>query len=368
MRSYHRKSAMAAAVAIVSSGLMVPVVVHAQTAIPTSNVTIYGTIEMALESNTNGTTGRTAIQNFSSNFGLKGERAFNSDLSGIFQLESGVAPDDGATQSKALASRNSYVGLRSLNNGTLIMGTHDMPLKTLAGTTKIMLGEGEVMETIIHGRGSSQSVGSAVFGQVHTRQTNVLLYTSPKFSNLVGKLAYSPDEGTATPALTYSKPMYGGSLEFNDGTFNAGLAFQALDNFIAPTATASGSTMQGTKLTVGAVLGDVKFGAAYSVLDNNAGRKTNNYMVSGAYTMAQYVFKANYGVSSETASGASDGLRMAGLEADYVLDKDTTLYVGYSQITNDKNAKGYYTQSDNFPAAALGTNPSALNFGIQFKF
>ena len=364
MRFISTKSAIALA-ALAASGAT-----FAQ-ATPASSFNWYGTIEVAAEANSDGTTSRTAIQNFSSNFGIKGERQFGHGLSGLFQVETGFAPDD-TTQSKTLANRNSFIGLKSAAMGTVIVGTNDMPLKELKGTTKIMLGEGEAMETIIHGRGTSQTIGKTVFGQVHTRQTNVVEYISPKFSNFVAKFAYSPDEAAKVATSTipaYGQPVMGGSLEYNDGMWNAGLAFQSQDNFTVPTASAAGQAMQATKVTLGAQMGDWKTGLAFSTIDNNAGKKTNNWMVSGAYTMGAIVFKGNYGASSESASGAADDLTLTGVEVDYVLDKDTTLYAGYSTIKNSKNAKGYYTQSDNFPSAIVaGTNPTAFNLGIQYKF
>lgn len=358
-----------------------PCVALAQNATAPS-VVLYGTLEMALESNSDGTTSRTALQNFSSNFGLKGERQVNADLSGIFQIETGVAPDD-TSQSKTLANRNSFIGLKSNSMGTLIIGTNDMPLKDLKGTTKIMLGEGEAMETIIHGRGSSQSASAAIvppggvagtgaLGQVHTRKTNLVEYISPKFSDIVVKFAYSPDEAAkaaagAVPA--YSQAMTGASIEWNDGSFNAGFAMQSQDNVIAPNGTTiSGYALQASKLTLGMVAGPWKAGLAFSSIDNGAGKKTNNWMVSGAYAMGPVVMKANYGAASESFSGAADDLNLAGLEVDYVLDKSLTVYAAYSQINNSKNAKGYYTQSDNFPAAAAGKNPTAFNLGMQYKF
>jgi predicted porin len=351
------------------------------------SVTLYGTIEMALEANSDGTTNRTALQNFSSNFGMKGERQVSSDLSGIFQVETGFAPDD-TSQSKTLANRNSFVGLKSQSMGTLIIGTNDMPLKELKGTTKIMLGEGEAMETIIHGRGTSQSASASVvpaggiantgaFGQVHTRKTNLVEYISPKFSNIVVKFAYSPDEAATVATATapaYSQAMFGASIEYNDGMWNVGVATQSQDNVIKPTiATAPavsipGYALQATKATLGAQMGDWKAGLAFSNIDNGAGKKTNNWMVSGAYTIGPVVLKANYGASSESFGGAADDLTLAGVEVDYSLDKSITLYGQYSQITNSKNAKASYTQSDNFPSASAGKNPTALNFGIQYKF
>ncbi len=352
-----------------------------------ASVTLYGTIEMALEANSDGTTNRTALQNFSSNFGLKGERKVSGNLSGIFQIETGVAPDD-TTQSKTLANRNSFVGLKSSSLGTLIFGTNDMPLKDLKGTTKIMLGEGDAMETIIHGRGTNQSAsanvvppkgfaGTGAFAQVHTRKTNLIEYISPKFSNMVAKIAYSPDEAATVATATapaYSQPMFGASLEYNDGTWNAGIASQTQDNVIKPTiATAPavslpGYVVQASKVTLGAQMGAWKAGVAFSSIDNGAGKKTNNWMISSAYAMGPVVVKGNYGASSESFSGAADDLTMAGVEVDYSLDKSLTVYAAYAAITNSKNAKGYFTQSDNFPAAAAGKNANALNFGMQYKF
>ncbi len=360
----------------------------AQAPAPAPSVTLYGTIEMALEANSDGTTNRTAMQNFSSNFGIKGERQVSGTLSGIFQVETGFAPDD-TSQSKTLANRNSFVGLKSASMGTLIIGTNDMPLKELKGTTKIMLGEGEAMETIIHGRGTSQSAsatvvptggiaGTGAFGQVHTRKTNLVEYISPKFSDVVVKFAYSPDEAATVATSTapaYSQAMFGASIEYNNGTWNAGLATQSQDNVIKPTIVAAtpalsipGYALQATKATLGAQMGAWKTGLAFSTIDNGAGKKTSNWMVSGAYAMGPVVMKANYGASSESFSGAADDLTLAGVEVDYVLDNSLTLYGAYSTITNSKNAKGYYTQSDNFPAPAAGKNPTALNFGIQYKF
>jgi predicted porin len=163
-------------------------------------------------------------------------------------------------------------------------------------------------------------------------------------------------------------------LEYNDGTWNAGIATQTQDNVIKPTiATAPavslpGYVVQATKVTLGAQLGAFKTGLAFSSIDNGAGKKTNNWMVSGAYAMGPVVVKGNYGASSESFSGAADDLTLTGVEVDYSLDKSITVYGAYSTITNSKNAKGYYTQSDNFPAASAGKNPNALNFGIQYKF
>ena len=326
---------------------------------------IYGRIDTALEFNNDGKQDRTALQNFSSRFGFKGERDFNADLSGLFQVETGFAPDD-TSQSKTLASRNSYVGLQSKSLGRLILGTHDMPLKSLEGNASQTWGEGDLMELVIHGKASRTGIGSALFNNVHSRKTNMVMYTSPKYMNIVAKLAFSPDEAQTS---TNNKAVHGGSVEFNDGTYNFGVAYENQLNF-----SANGGSMTGVKVTGGVKMGNISVGAAYSNIDNNAGpvngRKTDNYLLTGSYAMGPVVLKAAFAqASSSGAAGKDDGLSASTIEVDYALDKQVTLYTYYSNLDNNKDAKGSFAAADNFPvAAAAGNKPIAFGLGIRFNF
>ena len=248
------------------------------------------------------------------------------------------------------------------------MGNHDTPLKSLdaGGFAGTLTGEGEAMEVIIHGKGTRSS-SSTNFDNVHTRQTNNLVYLSPKFADMAVKLSYSPDE-TSVDGNAASQPLYAASLEWNNGTYNFGLAVQKKD--VADKAFG----MSATKLTMGAKMGAFTAGLAFSALDNNApvaanSQKTNNSLIVLGYTMGQTVFKFNYGMSSESKSNSQDDLTMTSLEAGYLLDKQTTLYTNYSQIMNSAKAKGTFTGADNFPATTVaGNDPTALSFGIRYNF
>lgn len=368
MKINNRKNILAIGAALFATGASLPGIASAQAV----DLTWYGRIDLTLESNNNGTLNRTLIQNFSSRLGVKGERKFGSDLAGVFQIETGVAPDDTA-QSKTLASRNSFVGVKSVAAGSLIVGTHDMPLKTLEGTAYSLWAEGDLQELIIHGKGSRVALGNAVFNNVHTRQTNVLLYTSPKFANVTAKFAYSPDEGktaaTATaPAI--AKPVMGLSVAYDDGMFNGGLATQSQKNFIAPTLTTGGSAMKGTKLVGGVKMAAWTAGVAFSKLDNGAGKKTSNYLATGTYAIDSAItVKASLGKSGESAAGADDSLRAIALEADYALDKQFTVYTYYTKISNATKAKAGFVSADtNFNPVNVGEDPRALGLGIRYNF
>jgi predicted porin len=369
MKLNNRNNIFALGAALVATGALLPNVAAAQGV----DFTWYGRIDLTAENNNNGTISRSLIQNFSSRLGIKGERKFNDDLSGIFQVETGVAPDD-AGQSKAFASRNSFVGVKSVAAGQLVAGTHDMPFKTLEGTAYSLWAEGDLQELVIHGKGSRTSIGSAVFNNLHTRKTGVLLYTSPKFANVTAKFAYSPEGEVKTAATAtvpeIAKPVLGLSVAYDDGMFNGGLATESQKNFIVPTATTAGATMKGTKLVGGVKMSAWTAGVAFSKLDNSAGRKTSNWIATGTYALnTATTLKASLGKSGESATGAADGLRALALEADYALDKQFTTYVYYTSINNAANGKAGFVAADtNFPATVADKDPRALGLGIRYNF
>jgi len=373
-----RKSLLAIAVASTLAGSA-----FAQTA---PSVTLYGRLDMAVESANDGSLTRTMLQNYASRFGIKGDRSFGSDLSGIFQIETAFSPEDGKAQNQAgntgfLANRNSFVGLKSNSMGTFLAGNYDTPLKSLdgGGLASTLWAEGDAMEVIIHGKGTkTATLNKDLFDNVHTRQTNNLVYISPKFADIVMKASYSPDEAQ-TP--TNNQPLYSVSGEWNNGTYNFGVAFQKKDvstgaKGTAGTLAAKDYGMSATKVTMGAKMGDFTAGLAFSTLDNNApladnARKTNNSLVVLGYTMGATVFKFNYGMSGESASNKQDDLTMTSVEVGYALDKQTTLYTNYSQIVNNAKGRGSFTGADNFPAVvetAAGTDPTALSFGVRYNF
>ena len=353
-----QKTAMALA-----TGLLLASSAIAQTA-PT--VTLYGRLDLGLESVNDGTLTKTMLQNYASRIGFKGERGFSGDLAGVFQVETGVAPDD-TSQSKAFANRNSFVGLKSKSMGTFLVGTYDSPLKSLdaGGYAGTLYGEGEAMEVIIHGKGT-RTAGSN-FDNVHTRQTNNLVYLSPKFADMVVKASYSPDEGQSA---TTNQPLYAASLEWNNGTYNAGIATQSK----AVSTAAFGMTA--TKFSLGAKMDSLSGAIVFSTLENQAPiatnvRKTTNTLFVVNYGVGDMTYKFNYGMSGESASNAADDLTMMALEAAYALDKQTILYGSYAQITNNTKARGTFVGADNFPsiaATAAGSDPTAITFGLRYNF
>ncbi|MDP4302966.1 porin [Leptothrix discophora] len=322
----------------------------------------YGRIDLGLESTNDGDVSRVMASNFASRLGIRGEHKLNANLSAVFQVETGVAPDDTAN-SKAFANRNSFVGLKTATAGTVLVGTYDMPFKALEGTAGGLWGQGDLLEILVNGKGSRVAIGNANFQNLHTRKTNVLHYASPKFANaIVAKLAYSPDEAKTT---TQNKTVFGASVEYNDGMFNGGVAIENQKD-----ANGVGFAMKGTKFTLGTNLGAFSAGVAVSKLDNSKGNETSNVVLTGAYALdSALTLKASLGKSGESKTGLNDGIKGMAFEANYAIDKQVTTYAYFTKLTNDSGAKGTLVASDNFPAAtANGKDPRALGLGVRYTF
>jgi predicted porin len=328
----------------------------------TDGITIYGRLDISVESNNDGDVKRTALHNNSSRLGFKGERKFNDSLSGIMQIETGVAPDDNAN-SGTFASRNSFVGLKSEAAGSFIVGKYDMPFKALdgSGTVSQLWANADTPDVILNGKGTGRTIKDNIFG-LGTRQTNVLQYWSPKFSNVSIKLAYSPDEVNGAAGTTKSTNL-GGSIEFDNGTWNAGIAMEKQSN-----KTAVGQDLSGTKATAGYKFDQGTIGLGYSTINNGAGKKTKNWVMTGSYNLGPTILKANYGQSSESSTGAADDVKMFGLELDYPIDKFTTVYSYYSKISNGSKAKARFEAPDTKYSPAAGKSPSVIGVGIRYNF
>lgn len=333
----------------------------------------YGRLDLVAESNDDGTAKRTYLQNISSRLGLKGQRQLVNGLTGLVQVETGIAPDESGN-SKSFASRNSYLGLQG-DFGTFAAGTYDTPFKKLDENVSLLWGNADAMEHIIHNKGNQ------AFGvNFHTRLVNTFQYWSPKFSGFQVKLAYSPDEqkdtydGKTAPVVNgktmpiapvgANRSFFGSSVEYNNGIFNVGFATDAKRDPIL-----LGKDITATKLLAGVKFNNWTYGGAYSTIDNNDGLKASNWMMSGQYDMGSVVLKANCGVAGESKDSAQDGGKMLGLEADYRLDKATTAYFYYADYRADSKAKGFkFDAGDNNSKTATGKDANVIGIGIRYNF
>ncbi|MCX7167250.1 MAG: porin [Rhodocyclales bacterium] len=337
---------------------------------PANKFEWYGRLDMGAESNNDGKFTRTVMQSFASRIGFKGERALTDDLTGLVQVETKVFADDGAQSS--FASRNTFVGLKNAY-GTVAMGNYDSPYKEMKKNVAFLEGNADTMEHIIHGKANGGILGA---GNFHTRYKNAFQYWSPNYKGFTVKVQSSPDELKGTAVGSAGRRNLSSSVEYDGGVWNVGWATDRKMDFTNLNASAD---LSANKFIAGMKLGDLAFGAAFARETNHdagaALRVANNWMVGAQYDMAgPFVLKANFGVAGQTnieGTGLQkDGGKMFGLEADYVYDKQTMLYVYYAKFLADSGAKGFkYDAGENaYATSRNGDDASVLGLAIQYKF
>ena len=110
-----------------------------------------------------------------SHLGFRGSESIGGDMSAIWQIESLISVDDAGIDTNddgvddtgnTLATRNTYLGLKSDSMGTLKAGKHDTPYKMATRNLDVF------KETSADNR-------SLMGGGHDARLSNILLYTSP---------------------------------------------------------------------------------------------------------------------------------------------------------------------------------------------
>ncbi|SFZ79332.1 porin [Chitinimonas taiwanensis] len=327
-----------------------------------NSVTLYGRLELGVEAFDNGDTSLMKVEGYSSRIGFKGEEDLGDGLKAIWQIETKVSPDSGSNGTKpednSLTTRNSFVGLKG-DFGTILLGRHDTPFKQLNKNIDVMWGNAEQTEVITNGKASGINL--------HTRQNNVLHYTSPKFANVTMRASYAPDEdkGTYTGnAAGSEKNRFSVSGEYDDGTFNVGIGYENQADEVA-----KGKDRTGLKLVGGAKFGDTTLGLGYSKLENEGAKEVDTYALAVTHKIDKITLKGSFASADESKGGAQDGVDMYGVEVDYALSKRTAVYGLYTAIKNDVKAKGEFVNGTTKGApSAAGKDPAILSVGVRHSF
>lgn len=356
----------------------------------TSNVDIYGTLSVSVDRvDGDGVDGsRTRVSSNNSNFGFKGAEDLGGGLSAVWQFEQAIAldqqsisdntnSDTAGTQSR----RNTFAGLSSKTLGALTIGAQESPMKTSVGKLDLFTNTIADYRTLMGPQ---------------TRGINSVLYASPVFSGVSGKLMYSArNEDGKTDDADY----WSGNVTYENGPFFAALAHEREGvqanavTFAAATGTAAAvlqvnaanTDQKTTRLGFGYKFGDAKIGLGYNTtkLENNltsAETKVNTWMLNGAYAMGNVTLKAQYLKAGDTKGNAiaDEGASQFALGADYALSKRTGLYALYTKLNNDTKSfrklgnnsgvTGANTGISTVSPNLAGQDPTAFSIGMIHKF
>ena len=357
-----------------------------------SNVVIYGTINMSVDSvdggsfQTGGTNAqaataerRTRISSNNSNLGFKGTEDLGNGLSAIWQYETAISFDNTARETASstdligtTGGRNTFAGFSSKTMGTLTFGNQESPMKTSISKLDMFNNTIADYRTLI---------GTQV------RMANSVLYASPNFNGFDAKVGYSARNEGGNDASTgsVSDPSYwSGSLTYANGPILAAVAHE-VEKFVTDSATNTKQTT--SRAGFGYNFGVAKVGVGYNTTKFatttaavSSTVKVNSWMVSGAYNLGKTTLKAQYVRSSDTKGNtiSSEGAKQWTIGADYSLSKRTNLYALYTTLKNDGNSSrtlgtnatilGASTGVATVAAAGAGQDPKAFSVGFVHSF
>lgn len=332
----------------------------------TSNVDIYGQLDMSVnsvnnDSNVAGDDERLGgVSSNNSRFGIKGAEDLGGGLSGIWQFEQTINMDGDGGSFGSL--RNTYLGLAGKPWGSVKLGRIDTPYKSATARLDMFADTYGDYNMII----GSLSEGSNLFD---VRQTSSVLYETPSFSgfSFAAMYGFRNEAASNTGNGTASDPrLYSLAASYANGPLFASLAYESQKEVDVDT------DAKGMKLGLGYNFGNLVLGGVYERLrakDSLGSADRNAWMLGAGYTMGNIVMKAQYATAGEFDSGADDAAKYYAVGADYILSKRTKVYAMYTSLDNDSGASYTFANatSDSF-APELGVNPTAFSLGVRHTF
>ena len=324
----------------------------------TSNVDVYGILNIAIEQNNTAATNDIAVVDNVSRIGFKGSEDLGGGLKAIWQIESGLSGSPSVAGNgvggATLAGRNTFVGLAG-GFGTFLMGRHDTPYKL--GTLSLDIFGDTIADYnggMAAGLATGRLAGVDLLMNAHdARSPQAFAYISPTWSGFhfaVAGIATNTSAATGNGNSGDAIDGVSATGVYVNGPLFLSLSYQKVqdaDNFVG---IAGGTADESSAWKLGAsyAFGDAKVGFVYEDVNtdltvplggnNNVDRKS--WLLNGSYTMGPMVLKAEYGRLSNssgyqfvTAQGSHPTLWALGL--DYNLSKRTTAYVVYAKGDND---------------------------------
>jgi len=338
-----------------------------------ADATVYGKVHISVESYSHGdyeldtdpgTTGNQSaggkgleMSNNSSRLGFKGSDDLGGGLTAVWQYEFSVNPVESAAVN---ANRNSFAGLKG-GFGTVLLGRHDSPSKSVSRKADFFVDQIGDSRVIVRG---DVLGGSNV--DMEDRNTQMLMYITPKLGAIEARLQYVPDTNTDDDN---DASKLNASVSYGQGPLYVGLGYNSEQ--------VNGETGTGYTLVGTYKMDALKFAAQYTSVSNATFAASNEldwtaYGVGASFDLGGgNILKAQYFANDVDADDANSSLIAVGYDKKFT--KQTTAYVSYASVSNDDNIGATVTVGTGH--GGLGTNAvqggetsSALSVGVIHVF
>lgn len=336
---------------------------------------------MAFGTTNNGVVSTPQVSSQVTRFGLKGSEELGDGLNAVWQIEQQIDIDNagaGNSTKNTFANRDSFLGLKSDNWGSLLLGRHDTPYK-IAARKLDMFNASLADNRSLLGGGTAATNGAGVHD---ARPGDTLTYISPDLNGFTVAAAYVAGAELTTTAAQQKGSAYSVAGIYDVEPFYAALAYQSFKYGSAGTGTFgaaapinTGDTLSSTKLGLGYTLDALQLNVAYeknqsSILGSDKFGRSNWYL-SGKYRFGNNNVKLAYSHAGIIGGVANTGASQVSVGYDHDLSKHTIVYALYTKLFNDSGANYNLTSAGSTAggaAVALGNNPYGYAIGMRHNF
>lgn len=329
-----------------------------------ADIELYGVAHISVDNVNNAKNRTTVVSSNASRLGIKFSQDIGENLNVFGQYESGVdltgdGVDDGNggdfSNSKSLftRTRDSFIGL-SADFGKILAGR--------IGAQNQWIYDYNLFADQVGDLGNILGAG----GVGPDRASRTIAYYTPDFDGFDLMLAYmSPESNndSANESALFVKANYnaGNGLKTGFGYMNLDLDIAGLNSkreYVVTTSYASSV---------------FSFGGGYAIMQNASGNNIDRevwFLGTSFNPAASITLKTHYSRLNDDAANSDADMYAAGV--DYKLAKELTVYVAYAKTRNDSGvnylANNWGHGKSAYGASSLGSNPSAVSFGLIYSF
>lgn len=340
-----------------------------------------------------------------SNIGFRGTEDLGNGLKAVWQVENQVNVAGESAPAPVFGSRNTRLGLSSIDWGTLFMGNWDTPYKAAQIVVNPFVAVNPFDDYLIGNPGFGVPGTTTQSGRVNTkadasfsrRQGNSVQYWSPNLAGFSLRADYSFGEGrtSATGAPSGINPsIWAASLNYTNGPLSVSYAHEQHRDYFGlsqlggssgATSSNTGSRDSGNMLVATYQFPtDTRVGLIFERLsyhnDDSAAAAVTDYSRNTVYALVQQHFGphqvwASFGKASSGSCSANGiscstnglGANQWSLGGAYGLSRRTQVYAAYYGIGNQASAS-YVIAGAPAGAASPGASSRGIGAGIIHSF
>lgn len=361
--------------AAMGAALCLPVTASAAIQLAGEALEVYGRLHLSLDvSNADSNSApdtppdgtNLSLSSNESYLGFAGRHALDPAWTLLWQLEQEVRPDEGSGN---FATRNSFVGVRNQQAGTLLAGHYDTPFKTVGKRWA-------VLTDTVADRRSILGAGASSGNILNQRVDNALIYMHT-VQSLEFQVLYATDGQDSRPGLMddNDNDVFSAAAWFTLGALELSAAYEHWSGLqLASGEDVASGRADGLRLAarhrladnghVGVIVEAIDTSSALAELDRNA------IGLNGSYRVGQNVLEAQLLFAGDRSGVGNSGAINLGIGLTRRIDPQTEVYGAFSFTDNESNARyrlaggGHGDKIDTVP----GGTPFALSAGLVFRF